>query len=613
MIFDPRSTSNEATMAEDGMRFESEQARLRLRGGFALEATLLILVLFGVLIMAAAGGIGWTMRTTSTDIQGTRVNYASEGGAESVMASLEPGMADGYLDDAELAAITPPSMPGFTYETFSAVREGFPYSQPVTEGPFSGLFSLNQKINITVQARDAANNRSRSIVTVNAQAIPVFQMGVFYQNDLEIHPGATMNFEGWIHTNSNLYLSATPGAIFWSQLTTPDSVFWQRKDTNNRLNFVFIKNTAGTNTQLNFDSRGTTLAQFVANSETRFNSKLKSMAHAVTELRLPLPTGMDAIELVQPRSIADATQVQEVKYAWRADWHIEVPMTATGLAVAASALCTTSGPDIYMIRSGDGGAGTAVPAAGTGAGQCGDIFTLQQNAFLEGRENVQVDLLNIDIAKLRTWVNAAPTTRRSYIVYVTFKRTDGLPITRFPAVRLMNGTNLPNPLTITTNRPVYVWGNFNSGATWFPASLAGDALTFLSSCWTDAAHAVFALTNACASGTTMTVNAAVAMGHSPTPCDWQRSGCAGGNYGGGLENFPRFLENWSSRNVVYRGSLVSLYFSQFANLQRWNWRTYYNAPTRDWRFDTRFNNPANMPPGTPMVGSVFQVAYRPVY
>lgn len=606
-------TSKEDPMTEDGMRIERERARLRLRDGFALEATLLILVLFGVLIMAAAGGIGWTMRTTSTDIQGTRVNYASEGGAESVMASLESGMADGYLDDSELGSLTAPSFPGFTYETFAAVRDGSPYSQPVTEGPFAGLFSLNQKINITVQARDAANNRSRSIVTVNAQAIPVFQMGVFYQNDLEIHPGATMNFEGWIHTNANLYLSSTSNSIYWSQLTTPDSVFWQRKDVNNRGNNVFIKNNAAVNTQLNFDSRGTTQAQFVANSEARFNTKLKSMAHAVTELRLPLPTGMDAMELVMPRSGADAAQVQEVKYAWRADWHINVPVNAAGFAVAASALCTTSGPNIYMIRSGAGGAGTAVPAAGVAAGQCGDIFTLQANAFMEGRENVQVDLLNIDVAKLRAWVNTSAPGRRSYIMYITFTKTDGTPITRFPAVRLRNATNLPNPMAFATDRPVYVWGNFNNGAPWYPASLAGDALTFLSNCWTDAAHVAYAVTTACAAGATMSVYAAVAMGHSPTPCDWQRSGCGGGNYGGGLENFPRFLENWTGRTLLYRGSLVSLYFSQYADLQRWNWRGYYNAPTRDWRFDTRFNSPANMPPGTPMVGSVFQVAYRPVY
>lgn len=595
----------------NGNRSVVQAAHLKARHGFALEATLMIMVLFGVLILAAVGGIGWAMRTTSTDIQGTRVNYATEGGAESVMASLEGGMADGFLDDAELAALTPPTMPGITFETFAAAREGTPFSQPVTEGPYAGLFSLNQRINITVQARDGINNRSRSIVTVNAQAIPVFQMGVFYQEDLEIHPGAAMVFEGWIHTNANLYLSAA-NSTYRSIITTPDSVFWQRKDSNQRLNGVFINNNAAVATALSFDSRSTTPAQFVANSESNYNSRLKSFASGATELRLPLPTGMAPTELVAPRNMADNAQVQEVKFAWRADWHITVPMNAAGFAIAASNLCQT-GVGNPTIRDGSNGAGTSVPPVGTGAGDCGGIFQLTNAAFHEGRENVMVDVVNIRMDRLRTWINGSVGDRRTRIMYITFVRTDGLPITRFPAVRLQNGTQLQGPLTVATDRPLYVWGNFNNTAPWFPASLASDALTFLSACWVDANQLVFIRRDACAAGTTMNVYAAVAAGHSATTCDWQRAGCATPQYGGGLENFPRFLENWSGRTLLYRGSLVSLFTSQYARLQNWSWRGYYNPPNRDWRFDTRFNDPANMPPGTPMVGSVFQVAYRPVY
>lgn len=571
----------------------------------------MIMVLFGVLVLAAVGGIGWAMRTTSTDVQGTRVNYAAEGGAEQVMATLETGMADGFLDDAELAAITPPTLPGITFETFAAAREGTPFSQPVTEGPYAGLFSLNQRINVTVQARDALSNRSRSIVTVNAQAIPVFQMGVFYQDDLEIHPGAPMQFEGWIHTNGNLYLSAAASS-YQSIITTPDSVFWQRKDSNQRLNGVMVNNNASTPVQLTFDSRSTTPAQFVARSETDFNSRLKSFASGTTELRLPLPTGMPPTQLVAPRSVADSPQVQDVKFAWRADWHITVPMTAAGFAIPGSAICQTGGPNVNTIRDGSNGAGTIVPDSGIGATQCGGIFSLTTAAFHEGRENTMVDLFNIRMDRLNSWISGSVAARTTRIVYVTFVRTDGLPITRYPAVRLQNGATLPSPITVATDRPLYIWGNFNTGA-WFPASIAADAVTYLSSCWVDASQLVFARRDACAAGTTMSVFAAVAAGHSATTCDWQRAGCAAPQYGGGLENFPRFLENWGSRTLLYRGSLVSLFQSQYANRQLWSWRAYYTPPNRDWRFDTRFNNPANMPPGTPMVGSVFQVAYRPVY
>jgi len=85
------------------------------------------------------------------------------------------------------------------------------------------------------------------------------------------------------------------------------------------------------------------------------------------------------------------------------------------------------------------------------------------------------------------------------------------------------------------------------------------------------------------------------------------------NYGGGLENFPRFLENWGGVTMTYRGSLVSLFQSDYAKRRRWSWQNYYSPPARDWQFDLRFQDPNNLPPGTPTVGSVVQTAFRPVY
>jgi hypothetical protein len=123
-----------------------------------------------------------------------------------------------------------------------------------------------------------------------------------------------------------------------------------------------------------------------------------------------------------------------------------------------------------------------------------------------------------------------------------------------------------------------------------------------------------------------TIYAAVLAGHSATPFDYLTPGgvpfgCnaayAGGSasyfYGGGLENFPRFLENWGGVQTLYRGSLVSVSFAQRAtNLCAWA-GAYYSPPPRDWAFETRFLDPANLPPGTPVVGSVVQTAYRPVF
>ncbi len=179
-----------------------------------------------------------------------------------------------------------------------------------------------------------------------------------------------------------------------------------------------------------------------------------------------------------------------------------------------------------------------------------------------------------------------------------------------PGIRLHSGGVLPNRLTVATHYPVYVQGDYNRIA-WKPASVMGDAITMLSNAWDDSQHeeAKIIKTNAWDTEYWM----AVLAGHSATPCDHEDAGCAGGYtdfYGGGIENYLRFLERWSGETATYRGSLVSLHVSQTVD-GTWN-GSYYSPPNRDWMFDMRFEEPENLPPGTPTVGNVIHTAFRPM-
>lgn len=581
---------------------------LQNRRGFALEATLILLVLMASLAAAAVMGAAMVQRNAGVDYRGTRVNYAAEAGADNVMAQLETAMLDGVITDPELAAITPPTLTGFTITT-SAARTGAAVPRTIANGPFTGLIGLNQQIDITVSAVDATRNRSDAIVSVNAQSIPLFQFGVFYEKDLEIHNGPPMTFAGWVHTNGNLYLSSA-NTYFQDIITTPRSVFWQRKAYNDRLNGVYINNAAGTPVALNFDSRSDPSGPaFSAKSNTNFNGRLMTGVMGVTALRLPLPNTMDPVELIKPRNAGDDPTVRKVKMAWKADYHITVDLNLLTTPCAPGAMAVLPARTTPDVPSGD----------------CDLIFKGYRNRFVDGREDVGVDVFEIDMGRLMAWMDVAPGTRGSSIMYITFVNGSATDPNRdYPAVRIRNGRTITRPFTLATSAPLYIWGNFNDIG-WRPTSFLGDAITFLSNQWTDAAHTSYA--NTAATGE-MWVYAAIAAGHSATPCDWQDATCnpalstppaltSNGSYGGGLENFPRFLEDWggssSGRYLHYRGSLVSLFEAQQAKLHRWSWRGYYNPPQRDWQFETRFRDPTNLPPGTPMAGSVSQIAFRPVY
>jgi hypothetical protein len=160
-----------------------------------------------------------------------------------------------------------------------------------------------------------------------------------------------------------------------------------------------------------------------------------------------------------------------------------------------------------------------------------------------------------------------------------------------PGVRLRNAATLPRATTFATNNPLYTFGNFNTSSK-KPASILCDALTALSGNWNDS-KSTQSLSNRIATATT--INASFITGTDET-------GAGGHDYNGGLENVIRFLEDWSSKSLTWRGSAVSLYYSRQARGE-WGGDS-YSPPDRNWGFDTDLLNIANLPPGTPMVNIV---------
>ena len=184
-----------------------------------------------------------------------------------------------------------------------------------------------------------------------------------------------------------------------------------------------------------------------------------------------------------------------------------------------------------------------------------------------------------------------------------------------PAVRLKNGYVLPSGgLTIVSQNPVYVQGDYNTGGSatnqpvsnsrtgnwpdatkpdpttvvnasglitytdpitnqtntyyWQPAAIVADAINVLSNNWVDSK-----------SGTQPAAKATTIAGNVPTTSS---------NYSGGVENYPRFLENWSGVRFNYVGSMVILFASQQAT-GVWG-SGVYSAPTRNWAYDKNFMN-----------------------
>ncbi|HKM67149.1 MAG TPA: hypothetical protein VJX70_08285 [Candidatus Acidoferrum sp.] len=168
-------------------------------------------------------------------------------------------------------------------------------------------------------------------------------------------------------------------------------------------------------------------------------------------------------------------------------------------------------------------------------------------------------------------------------------------------------------LTIATENPVYLQGDFNSnsGGNDFSdpsiaASVAADAVTLLSDNWNDVNSFSFPYAANSRVGTSTDYRMAVVAGTNPY---FQNStGVIYQDFGtdGGVHNFLRFLENWNGAQLNYEGSIVNLYYSRQAN------GTYkcggvpvvYGPPTRGYNFDSNFLTPALLPPRTPLFRDV---------
>ena len=293
-----------------------------------MAAALGVLTLLSVLVVTVFANAMASFRSGMTDLEKTRTYYAAESGAESGMAQLALALEDAIIDDEELSAIVPPTIEGFTFDSFSVVRDGSVQTERITDGPFAGLFSRTQIVEINTVAVSPDYTSSSVMVTAKAQAIPIFQFGVFFEKDLEITNGPRMDFAGWVHSNGNIYLNSA-NQYFADVITTPNNLYHDRKDAHDTDTGTYIADATATYVNLDFDSRDTPDPNaFRAKSDASFDNRVKTNAYGVDSLRVPLPDGMDAIAVMQPRLGADGPLEKQAKFSWKADWYIEVDMGA---------------------------------------------------------------------------------------------------------------------------------------------------------------------------------------------------------------------------------------------------------------------------------------------
>lgn len=577
------------------LRLSKSRAR---QNGWAL---LIVMSLAATALLLMASVLSWSSENSAVIARNNETfatTYAAEAATEKVLAQMiqdDQDYGEGlvFSKTATYSGTVPTSsdnsfwtnyqFSGGTTNNSIIVTRVISNSTTTLGTPYSGLTAIGATYEIIANAQNL-HSEYGIVATVGQKVllsqIPIFQFAIFYNDFMEFDPGANMNVIGLVHGNTNVNFGPNTGVT----LTFSNTV----TSTGTML--------LGSNVY-NSSSSGQGTIDFITPSTT-----------GVIPLNLPVGTnvsgtnaiGVNAILQVPPAGESPSSSIGTNRLYNQAD---VIVLVSNG-----NAITVTSGVEVNNRA-------TVI------SNNEWSSFISTNGTFYDGREGLPVYPVTINIgalrkfsstnAALRSALAAAPSRSSSTAdiesVFVADMRTTNG--TWEPGIVLSNGAALPsNGLSVVSPDPVYVVGLWNvttnvnsSGAAidlttnsysvsnTLPSAIYTDAITILSPAWTplNSSNSISGR-----NANDDTVNAAILTGNVPSTSS---------NYSGGVENFVRFLEDWSNNNFYYNGSMVELFPSQIAKAPWPGTGVVYNPPTRNWAFDQNFLNPSQLPPLTPRI------------
>jgi len=459
---------------------------------------------------------------------------------------------------------------------------------------FKGLNCWVQMFTITAKATDNSTNAASTVdIDIMNTLVPIFQFGIFYNGILEMNPGAnlTIPVNGWIHTNANLFTSTSATETINSNITSAGQIIHNREPGDPQAvgtGNVSIEGSNGQYYNLGTGSQTVSNGTYTNNSQwastvTQWGTQVAASEEGVQPLTLPMPAAA--------KNLTEYSTTNEALIAQGGTMNSLAAVVVTNDA-AKDAKGNTLSTCFYNANHKTGGGSLKVDSGCTsGANQqsvtMGSVYDYRQSA---AATTTDIDVEGFQSSAAGQYLATATPANggTSGVLYVT---TTPINQSFNTAIRLTGGTGLSSPLTVATDLPAYVQGNYNQGDSNHsvqPAAILSDATTVLSNQWSNSYSSSTGFSSRNVTGP-LTINADIMTGNSAT---------TSAGYGGGFENFIRFLENWSGQNYNFGGSLVCMWTAAQATAVWQNTGIYYNPPNRNYTFGV-FG--ANWPPGTPNV------------
>ena len=524
--------------------------------GIALFIALMLTLMLSIIGLGIIKSSNDEVNIAGNELNEMKAFYVAEAGLEKTTAAIEAEYETTELPPAIVPADTLMMNDialGCSTVPLAAV------TKVLAKGTLSGLTSFSLPYAIRSTAYDSSHNTTITLEeNFEVASVPIFQFAVFYDQDLEIAPGPIMTLAGRVHCNSDLYLESGNRIDLTSFITAFGDVKHGRKAGSGMTVENGDVNVAGADNVLRSMRDGSgwldaNKSYWYDSAAARWGGRVQDHTFGQDKLSIPV-SNPDDPHLFIDRAAAGGGN--DDSYELKARFKI-----MDGVALYNTTGTTWINVTATLLASG----------------------ALKETTFHDKREGANVTVYDLDMNIFKSSTYFPPNG----IIYTADNRA-GL-----RGTRIYNASDIGFPLTIASEIPVYTKGNINS-TNKKPMAIITDALTVLSGNWSDdPAKAANADKNQRPAIST-TMNFSYITGNKET-------GVGGAAYNGGLENLPRFLENWSTQTLTYRGSIICLWLMEKFN---GNWDgSYYTPPTRDWAFDNDLTDVTLLPPGTPCVRS----------
>lgn len=527
---------------------------------------------------------------------------------------------------------------GYTWNAFITVpvENGFPVDSFSNFNPIGGVYKYMTIVEFTRQVGNMNTPVHMQFQREwDYQITPLFQYAIFYDQSMELFPGAQFVVGGKVHSNGTIYTGTTASIAFNDKVTYVSGIQYNYSPNDPR--------TQGALNQPTFNAGPA--------AQTTTQTPPGDLSANTTDTNRNNDGPRELIEV--PVTAQQDPNAGDRLYN-KAGLKVLVN-TGSSNITSDSGVAVNHGTQVYLTSD-----GTAIPSTDALASYLNTMITsgtTGNNTMNDYREGVTLSTTNVNVGNITTgytagglpqtipntatWPNnsSVPAALKNQPISASIR---GKPFwngilyvsdisnstTHRTGVKIMNGASLPDGsqtssptagLSIATDNAAYIMGDYNTGGTppvdsgtnlaannyassytVQPAAVMADAITVVSANWQangyDSKPTLSQRTPA-----NTTINTALISGIVPST----KTG-ANPAYSGGVENYIRLLENWSNYRLTYYGSMVNLYSSQQSTAPWISTGTYYNAPVRNWYFDVNFLNPNRLPPGTPVIRSILR-------